>query len=49
MAVALGLMGRDEEALALFKQILPEERAAHNVELLRQARKKDAASAGGDT
>ena len=40
MAVALGLMGRDEESLALFKQILPENQAAANLEVLRQARKK---------
>lgn len=39
MAVALGLMGREEESLALFKQILPEDQAARNVEVLRQARK----------
>lgn len=38
MAVALGLMGRDEEALALFKKVLPEDRAVHNLTLLRQAR-----------
>jgi Flp pilus assembly protein TadD len=34
MAVALGLMGRDEESLALFKQILPEEQAKHNLNIL---------------
>jgi Flp pilus assembly protein TadD len=39
MAVALGLMGREEESLALFKQVLPEDQAARNVEVLRQARK----------
>lgn len=39
MAVALGLMGRDEESLALFKQILPEDQANHNLHILCQSRK----------
>jgi len=39
MAVALGLMGRDEESLSLFKQVLPEEQANHNLDVLREARK----------
>lgn len=34
MAVALGLMGRNEESLALFKQILPEDQANHNLRIL---------------
>jgi len=34
MAVALGLMGREEESLALFKQILPEDQAKHNLNIL---------------
>ncbi len=38
MAVALGLMGREEESLELFRQILPEGQAARNMEVLRQAR-----------
>jgi len=38
MAVALGLMGRDEESLSLFKQILPEDQANHNMSILREAR-----------
>jgi len=38
MAVALGLMGRDEESLSLFKQVLPEEQANHNLSVLREAR-----------
>lgn len=38
IAVALGLMGRDEEALALFKQVLPEDQASHNVSVLREAK-----------
>lgn len=38
MAVALGLMGRDEESLSLFKQVLPEDQANHNLDILREAR-----------
>jgi len=38
MAVALGLMGRDEESLALFKQVLPEDKANHNLSVLQEAR-----------
>jgi Flp pilus assembly protein TadD len=38
MAVALGLMGRDEEALSLFNQVLPEDEANHNLIVLRGAR-----------
>ena len=38
MAVALGLMGRDEDSLALFRQVLPEDRASHNLSILRRAR-----------
>jgi adenylate cyclase len=37
MATALGLMGRDEEALALWCQILPETQARHNMEVIRKA------------
>ena len=36
MAVALGLMGRDEESLSLFKQILPEDQANYNLSILRK-------------
>jgi len=39
MAVALGLMGRDDESLSLFKHILPEDEANHNLKVLRGARK----------
>ena len=39
MAVVLGLMGRYEESLSLFKQILPEDQANHNLSVLREARK----------
>ena len=38
MAVALGFMGRDNEALALYRQILPEKQAAHNLEIIQSAR-----------
>ena len=41
MAVALGLMGRDEESLSLFKQVLPEDRANHNLSILRNARNNE--------
>ena len=37
MATALGLLGRNEEALALLRQVLPEEQANHNAEVLRRA------------
>ena len=40
MAVALGLMGRYEESLFLLKQVLPEDQANHNLNVLREARKK---------
>ena len=36
MATALALMGRSEEALALYRQILPEEAAQENVRLLQE-------------
>jgi len=39
MAVSLGLMGRDEESLSLFKQVMPEDQANHNLSVLREARK----------
>lgn len=38
MAVTLGLMGRYEESLSLFKQVLPEDQAGHNLSVLREAR-----------
>ena len=37
MATALGLLGRDQEALALWCQILPEAEARHNIEVIRKA------------
>lgn len=41
MATALGLMGRQEEALALLRQILPEEEAKSNAEVLRVAHENE--------
>ncbi|MHC4530511.1 MAG: tetratricopeptide repeat protein [Planctomycetota bacterium] len=38
MALALGLMERDNEALALYRQILPEEQANKNLSIIQQAR-----------
>ena len=38
MAVALGFLGRDEETLGLYRQILPENQAGHNLEIIRAAR-----------
>jgi len=39
MAVALGLIGREEESLALFSQVTSEDKANQNVAVLREARK----------
>jgi len=41
MAVALGLMGRYDESLSLFKQVLPEDKANHNLNILREARQSE--------
>ncbi|UCC97455.1 MAG: tetratricopeptide repeat protein [Phycisphaerales bacterium] len=51
MAVALGLMGREEEALALFRQVLPEDQTVHNLSVLREASKSEklAPTAPGDS
>ena len=51
MAVALGLMDRDEESLSLFKQVLPEDQANHNLSVLREAKNTagSAASAPSET
>ncbi len=38
MAVALGMMGRDDEALALYRQFLSEEDAQHNLHTIIGAR-----------
>jgi Flp pilus assembly protein TadD len=42
MAIALGLLGRHEESLALLEQVLPEDKARHNAEILRKARERQA-------
>jgi len=42
MATALGLMGRQEESLALLEQVLPEDKARHNAEVLRKAWERQA-------
>ena len=39
MGTVLALMGRDEESLSLFKQVLPEDRAIHNLSVIREVRK----------
>lgn len=49
MATSLGMLGRDPEALALLRQILPEEEAAHNAEVLQKARQKAAGSSANTT
>jgi tetratricopeptide (TPR) repeat protein len=38
MAVALAFLERDDEALAVYKQILPEDQAKHNLESIQKAR-----------
>lgn len=42
MAIALGLLGRQEESLALLEQVLPQDKARHNAEVLRRAREREA-------
>jgi len=37
MAATLGLLGRQEESLALLQQVLPRDKAEHNVQVLRKA------------
>lgn len=46
MATSLGMLGRDAEALALLTQVLSEQQAAHNVEVLKKARQRDSDTAG---
>ncbi len=48
MAAALGMLGRYEEALALFMQVLPKEDARHNLQVVRDARMKLTQAAGND-
>ncbi|MHC4842435.1 MAG: tetratricopeptide repeat protein [Planctomycetota bacterium] len=40
MAVALSFMGRDEEALALYLQIMPTDKAEKNIQILKENREK---------
>ena len=40
MAVALGLMARYDESLSLFRLVLPEDQANHNLNVLKEAGKK---------
>jgi hypothetical protein len=47
MAVALGLMARYEESLSLFKQVLPEDQANHNLSVLRENGKKPIPASAG--
>jgi len=47
MATALGLLGRQEESLALLQQVLPEDKAKHNAEVLRKAHDGEIAPAPG--
>ena len=49
MATSLGMLGRDSEALALLRQVLPEEKAEHNADVLRKARQKAAGSSANMT
>jgi hypothetical protein len=39
MAAALSLMGRYEESLSLFKQILTEDQANHNMNVIKETMK----------
>ena len=42
MAIALGLLGRHEESLALLEQVLPKDKARHNAEVLHKAWERQA-------
>lgn len=44
MATALGLLGRHDESKALLQQVLPDDEAEHNAEILRKAHEKVADS-----
>ena len=46
MATALGLLGRQEESLALLQQVLPRDKAEHNAQVLRKARDQAARPTG---
>jgi len=45
MATALGLLARHDESKALLQQVLPEDKAEHDAEILRKAHEKVADSA----
>jgi Flp pilus assembly protein TadD len=47
MATTLGLLGRHEESLALLQQVLPEDKAKSNAEILRRAYEKEASPVPG--
>jgi Flp pilus assembly protein TadD len=47
MAAALGMLGRYEESLALYRQVVPKEAAQQNLGVLRDARGK-ASGVNGD-
>lgn len=49
MATSLGMLGRDLEALALLRQILPEDEALHNTEVLKKARQRDIGMSSNST
>ena len=40
MAMALALLGRYDESLALYKQVLPKDKADHNISILKKSRTK---------
>jgi Flp pilus assembly protein TadD len=42
MAIALGLLGRQEESQALLEQVLPQDQAKHNAEVLQKAYERQA-------
>lgn len=46
MAVVLGLLGREEEALALYEQVLPPDEVASNLLVLRNARREPGKNPG---
>lgn len=47
MATSLGLMGRHEEAMSLLRQILPEDKAKSNAEVLRTAHEQQIQAPAG--
>lgn len=40
MAVCMAFLGRDDEAISLYRQILPESQVQHNLNIIRTAREK---------